>query len=90
MTKLSVPADDPVICQLAVAVPVERVPMFTVGLATENRPFWELREAVTLDRTLFMVTLFLFSIITDTVFVSPTLIVAGNMFPAFPSRISRY
>ena len=41
------PSETPVICQVAVAVPVDRVAMLKVGLFTEKCPFCELSVSET-------------------------------------------
>jgi hypothetical protein len=48
ISRVSVPWETPVICQDAVAVPVDRVAMLYVGAATEKRPFCEVNIKATL------------------------------------------
>jgi hypothetical protein len=68
----SEPSETPVICQVAVEVPVDKVAMLTVGVLTEKRPFWELSVNETLVNWLYLAALLMFWITTVTVWVWPT------------------
>ena len=76
----SEPWETPVICQVAVAVPVGRVPTLKVGVVTEKWPFCELSVRETLDNWLFKAALLMFDTATVTVWVWPTCRVAGILF----------
>jgi len=43
------PVETPVICQVAVAMPVDRTPILKFGILTEKCPFCELRVTETLE-----------------------------------------
>jgi len=86
----SAPAETPFICQVKVFVPAKSVPTFIVGVTTEKRPFADFSVTETLDRLVYLAALTWFSMLTVTVFVSPTFKVAGIGFAAFPSTISKY
>ena len=90
ITRASEPAETPVICQLAMAVPFGRFPTLKVGVLTVKWPFCELRVNETLDIEVKAAVFTLFSITTVTVVVLPTSNEAGNTFPEFPSSMSRY
>lgn len=66
---MSEPADKVVICQVAVVVVLDSVPIFTVGVAIEKRPLGELRVSETLDSCVLDPVFALFSMATLTVVV---------------------
>jgi hypothetical protein len=86
----SVPDETPVICQVAVLVPLGKLPTLKLGALTEKWPFCELSVTVALDKVVYCGVFTVFSIATDTVLVSPTFIVVGIWFVLFPSSTSRY
>jgi len=58
--RVSEPWATPVICQVADAVPVDRVAMLKVGVATENFPFCELSVKATFVNWLYFAALLMF------------------------------
>ena len=78
ITSKSDPAETPVICQVAVTVPLGKFPTLNVGVVTEKRPNCDFRVTEAPERTVFEGVLTWFRRTTVTVLVSPTLIVEGN------------
>ena len=86
----SSPAETPVINQVAVFVPFGKLSKLTVGDSTEKVPLSELKVTVTPDNVEYRFELTEFSIIIETVFVSPTFMVEGNWFALSASSRSKY
>jgi hypothetical protein len=86
-TAESDPAEIAVICQETVLAPLaDKLPTLTVGALTEKRPFWELRLAETLDKTLYLGLLTVFVMTAVSVAVCPTFRVVGT-WPAVMLRV---
>lgn len=88
MMSASEPAEVPVICHEAVAVPVANVPTLKVGLLTVKWLLCELSVNETSVSWVYLATLFMFCITTVTDCVWPTCRVVGIWFWLLPSTMS--
>lgn len=71
------PSEIPVICQVAILEPLGISPIINLGVLTEKRPFCDCKVTDTEVSIEYSIVFTLFSMLIETVFVSPTAMTVG-------------